>query len=70
MLLMRIMYHWQDNCVNEWRTLGVHFYIHVVQFMCLSNAAKNSNTYGAFEAMIVFATFYIYFFYFLFNAVL
>ena len=32
--LMRIMYHWQGTCVKKWEILGVHFYIHGVQFMC------------------------------------
>ena len=56
--------------VNKQANLGEHFYLHIIHFMCLSNAAKNPRTYGAFEAMIFFATFYIYIFYFLFNAVL
>ena len=42
---MRIMYHWQDTCVNEWRTLGVHFYMHVVQFMC-DQIQQNIKAYG------------------------
>ena len=32
----------------------------MIHFMCLSNAAKNPRPYGAFDAMIFFATFYIY----------
>ena len=45
MLLMRIMYHWQGTCVNKWGTLGVHFYIHVVQFMC-DQIQQNIKAYG------------------------
>ena len=31
--LMRIMYHWQGTCDKKRVILGVHFYIHGVQFM-------------------------------------
>ena len=27
------MYHWQGTCVKKGGILGVHFYIHGVQFM-------------------------------------
>ena len=47
MLLMRIMYHWQGTCVNKWGTLGAHFYIHVVQFMC-DQIQQNIKAYGGF----------------------
>ena len=56
MLLMRIMCHWQGRpaCVNKWGTLGLHFYIHVVQFMC-DQLQQNIKAYGAFDAKIFFA---------------